>query len=204
MSTVVYAPMSGSVWSLDCYCYFTASACSGPNSGCGCGCGSGSGCDSGQGRICAHCAIPGYSSPVDIGGASSGDTLWFYANCPVKSINAEQFTGGCPGQSNSSQWAQSLKITMYDNFGGSGSQLGVVVYHHVANRVSGVINNSDPTGCLYNHYCAIPIGYFTSNCGCSCYSGVHVHMQRGGGSTESMSCGQSLTGGGGGSAIYRW
>lgn len=195
---VVYVPNTGSIWSLDCYCYFTASSCS----GCGCGCGSGSGCNSGPGRICAHCAISGYSSPIDVGGAAAGDTLWFYADCHVQSIRADQFTGTCPGQSDTTDWAHSLKITMFSQKNGAGTNYGAVVYHHVANRVSGIINNPDQTQCLYNHYCAIPIGYFTSDCRCSCYSGVHVHMQRSGGSTASLSCGQSITGGGGGTVIY--
>ncbi len=192
---VVYAPITGQTWSLDCYCNITSCPCGSLSAGLGCN----------SNHICKHCPVSGSSSPIDVGGASAGAPLYLYTDCQVQSVVISQFTGICPGQSNSLDWAQTLQVDLWSGKNATGTKYGSVIYHHVAGRIaSGTYNNPDPTGCLYNHYYSLQIGSFTTDCRCGCYSGIHVHMQRIAGSTSVSTCNGSTTGGGGGTVIYSY
>jgi hypothetical protein len=176
----VYAPTSGSVWSLDCYCSWP-----GCNSTPPCG---GAGCD--------HVIVggAGFCCPIDVGGGSDGTVISFRANSVVQSIQIERISNVC--SSGSSPWTDGIKVHMY-RYPNAVCYMGTVLYGHLRDRTADnqTINRG---GSDWNQY----LGMLPSDCACGCSSGIHIHMETNVGSRNSRTCGASVYEGT--SWLYNW
>jgi hypothetical protein len=138
-------------------------------------------------------------SPIDIGGGSGGAALNFYTNSNVKSIYIQwdDFSGpGCQ-----SPYGQVVVVKMFSAINTGGVFIGAVAYQHVDNRLAAGTIRNYPGGA----YWSVQVGTMLSSlCGSGCcYAGVHTHMERDGGDTNTFLCNAAITGGGG-TWIYHW
>lgn len=178
----VYAPVSGQLVSLDCYC-----SKAGCNSTPPCG-------PSG----CTHTIVggAGFSSPIDMGWFSNGTIIRFRASSGVQSIEIEYISNVCA--SVGSPWTDGIKVHMY-RFQNRSCYMGTILYGHLKRRVRFVAD-----GAWFNYPSggwAQPIGKLPADCLCGCSTGIHIHMETNVGTRTSQSCGNSLTTS---SWIYSW
>jgi len=126
--------------------------------------------------------------PIDVSG-SQGNSLYFYGSSLVKSIRTTRVSGVC--ESDPAPWTDGVKVEFFADINAQ-CPIGTVSYGHVKNRISdGVYNTATKK-----------IGELPADCDCGCSSGIHVHMQRTGGSSQSFSCYQWLYAGS--TWLYRW
>lgn len=141
-----------------------------------------------------------YCCPIDIGRPSNTVTSIYYCGSSlIKSIKVlplyQDICGPAP-------WSDGVKVELYCQLYAQG-YIGAVFYGHVNNPI---IQPGDPNPQIHNTT-FIKIGDTPAdNCGCNqgrcCYCGVHVHMERSGGSSNSFYCGQPIYAGS--TWIYRW
>lgn len=126
--------------------------------------------------------------PIDISG-SAGNSLYFYGSSLIKSIKTRRVTGVCA--SDPAPWTDGVVVEFYGQINAQ-CYIGSVGYGHVQNRISDGVYNTNTK----------KIGELPPDCACGCSRGVHVHMQRTNGFSNSFSCWQQLYAGS--TWIYRW
>ncbi len=177
----VYSPFTSSVWNLDCYCNPV-------NGGCGA-----------CGQYGLHCAISGWGAPVDIG-ASPNAQIWCYMDSTIQSVSLSIHQSNFCNCGNS-DYNNYVVVDLWSGQGAGGSHLGSVLYLHVSGPQSGTWNAPNP---IYGEsFWQALIGNVPGGQTCNpCYYNAHSHMQCAGGSRQVNSCGQGVTGGGGGTVVY--
>ncbi len=141
------------------------------------------------GDYCNNCCHPSpyCSAPIDIG-ASGGAVLDFWGSAAVRSIVCSPTYGNvCADPSVGSPWDDGLAIEMWTGQNATGTKIGTLWYAHVASPYSGTVNTING-GVTY-------VGYVPSSlCGCRCYQGHHVHMEKCGNSVfnSAVGCTQSV------------
>jgi len=179
----VYAPVNGAIWSMD------------GTSNCG------------GGTPCSHCRFNGAAgnpmgSPIDVGGGSAGADLYFYTNGAVGSVYTQ--LDDFSSSTCLSPLGQVVVVKLFAGVNASGTFIGAVAYQHVTDRVAAgsIFNGPGPNP---NALWGIRVGAMAASCGNGCcYNGVHSHMERDGGNTNSFYCNQQVSGGAGGTWIYHW
>jgi len=127
--------------------------------------------------------------------------MLFWADQTVGSVVITQVNNICANES-LVPWTDGVWIQMYSGSNGGGSYIGGVLYGHVQNRIANGTYNYN--GFPDQPYFSLVLGQFTPDtCNCTCFAGVHTHMQATG-SENSLYCGQSLVAGGGGTSLYQW
>lgn len=177
----VYAPKSGTIWSLACYCRKT-------------GCNSSPPCGTG----CDHKIVggSGYGNPIDLGnGWTAGTDILFRGSSNILSIYVTHINNVCSGGS-PAPWTYGVKVDLYTGYNKSGTLLGTALYGHLQNRLANGTTKNKPTGSWAQY-----LGEMPSNCACGCSDGIHVHMESKGASRNSLSCEQSVTTS---TWFYRW
>lgn len=136
-----------------------------------------------------HVTCGSGSSPVDVAGL--GD-VYLYVNYPtVKYVNIQISSLCCNVSGANDDHKRSVRVDLYD---ASSCQFGFVLYGHI--RSVGVGN-----GWITLTSSSLYIGKTVNVTHSVCYPGIHIHMQRSGGTTH-VSCGANVTQGT--SIIYSW
>lgn len=134
--------------------------------------------------------------PIDVGrndGATPG--IYFYGSSNIKSIRTTyEGYGVCfePPVINP-PWDALVRVEFFSGLNAQGF-IGIVVYAHINGPIANGVYNTRSR----------QLGTVASNsCGCGCYQGTHVHMERDiDGISNSFSCGASLYGGS--TWLYKW
>jgi hypothetical protein len=130
------------------------------------------------------------SSPVDVAGLG---TINLYVNYPtVKYVSIQIGSLCCQGVAGAD--ADQRRTVKIDLFDANSCKFGTVLYGHVRQVMVGNGWRTLTSGTL-------PIGQTVSTYNAMCYRGIHVHMQRIGGTTN-VSCGADVNQGS--SIIYYW
>lgn len=176
----VLAPNSGQNWGQNCYCSKKITCtdlvernCLNNLSGtCVPICGTGCTCNDPDNK-CPHQGVGGWESPIDISGSPS-QAINFYPTSGILSIRTTRSQCVCGG---TGTWSYCVSVSLYSNLAGT-TLIGRVLYAHLDNttRIA--------DGYYQQNLWGRKIGQMTAtNCGCNCYSGIHVHLQRSQGST---------------------
>jgi hypothetical protein len=135
------------------------------------------------------------SDPVDVAGIG---TIYFYCNYPtVQSVHVAVGTLCC-GSGDPTNYRQTVTIQLYGHQNG-GCLLGAVRYGHMNLNMELTTGLQNITKTTYRLGTTISTKLCDSGC---CYTGIHVHMQRSGGTTL-VNCGQQNINAGT-TAIYRF
>lgn len=169
----VYAPVSGQLKSLDCYCNKA-------------GCNSVPPC--GPSR-CVHTIVggAGFFGPIDIGWLTEGTVIYFRRSSGIASIKIEYINNVCANVG--SPWTDGIKVHMYRQ-PNAACYMGTMLYGHLKNRATYVSN-----GQIINFpgSWAQAVGQLPADCVCGCTTKIHVHIECNIGSRLSASCGNSVT-----------
>ena len=144
-------------------------------------------CSSGGAHTVVSCL--GGCCPIDISG-SQGNSIYFYGSADIKSIRTTRVSRVC-ADTTLIPWTDGVVVDIYGQLYGQ-CYLGSVGYGHLEERVADGLYNSN----------TLKLGKLPANCNCGCSSGIHVHMQRTNGSSNSFSCYQQLYAGS--TWVYRW
>lgn len=133
--------------------------------------------------------------PID-DGRNDGATpnIYFYGSSNIKSIRTtyENF-GVCLDTAINPPWDALLRVEFFSAVNAQ-NLIGIVAYAHINAPVANGVYNTR----------SMRIGTGAPNtCGCSCYQGAHVHMERDiDGISNSFSCGAQLYAGS--TWLYKW
>lgn len=134
-----------------------------------------------------------YCCPIDIGRPNNDVTsIYFHGSSNIKSIRISHYNDIC----GPSPWRDGVIVELYGQLNAQ-CYIGAVFYGHVNNRIDEGVYNAN----------SIKIGdACPDNCNCNqnglCSSGVHVHMERSGGYSNSFGCYDPIYAGS--TWIYRW
>lgn len=143
----------------------------------------GPGCNGG------HVTCGSGSSPVDVAGLGN---INLYVNYPtVKHVYIQIGSLCCAVSGADADQKRTVKLDLYDS---NYCKFGSVLYGHIKSVGVGNGWTTLTSSSLY-------LGQTVSTLHSVCYPGIHVHMQRNGGSTH-VSCGSDVTQGT--SIIYSW
>ncbi len=123
--------------------------------------------------------------------ATAGHNINVYVNYPtIKSVEFQRVDSCCPCTQNT---RNAVKVHLYGQIN-KGCYIGTILYGHMTNPISSYWTN------LSGSY-AGKVGNVLGTDICSCYTGIHVHLEVWGGTRLPYSgqyCNQGST------AIYRW
>lgn len=178
----VYAPITGVNWGQACYCTKTVTCTDGvvrqcrltapcaPVCPCSPNCNPPCNCNAGN-TTCPHATSlggEGWGAPLDIS-ASPNQSVKFYSTTGIQSIRTQKRAMFC---GNTGTWAYGVLVSLYSDFNGT-VYIGGVMYGHLLE--SSIL----PDLWYQNNVWGRELGKVPgTNCGCNCYNGFHVHLQR--------------------------
>lgn len=168
----VYSPVSGQIWSRECYCRYAGCPDVPP-------CGAG----------CEHTKVGGslYCCPIDIGdGLGEGTLIRFRGSSNIQSIKVNHIGNVC-GDTNLHPWTDGVKVQLYAQ-PYAVCWFGAVLYGHLQNRqiAHGTVLNRPSTG--WNTITIPPLGELPADCRCGCSDGIHIHMEGRDGTPTGLGC----------------
>jgi len=124
----------------------------------------------------------GYNGPFDIECPSNGAQRLYVTQ--VNSVYCQRVDYCC--ESRAHPWTRGVAVKLYSDTNWT-NKIGTVLYAHLEYQQS--------TGYFNNNIWGMWIGSTPStDCGCTCYSGHHIHMEQTGASIiNNIQCGATIT-----------